>query len=369
MDTSAISMQQPSCGMNNGALKNAAAFNDSFQYEWVNNANAILLKDFSVQNPLNNLAPADYYLELRLRSDSTCFVKYGPFTLINQSGPSLQTYGMKITNTTCNENSGSIKNITYQNATGNVYTAWEDSTGKIVGNSLDITGLEKGKYRLKFKDAGGCDTIITPYFIIRDTGTIIVDTSFMIAKPSSCRGSDGAITNITSTNATQFIWTDMASGNVVGNNENIYGLQAGTYQLELNNNDGCSQFVKSVSVGHYDFLPDTVEDVALIDASCFLDNGAIKINRFSRDTSLYSFKWTNSNDAVISTNTSIQNLPADSYTLTATDTSGCSQVIFGADIIQIGKPGFDTHSLKITGDTCYSGRDLSKSFNQGFVAY
>ncbi len=356
IDTSVISMLQPSCGMNNGALKNKADFNDSFQYQWINNANAVLLKDFNMQNPFNNLAPADYFLKLRLRADSNCFVKYGPFTLINQSGPSLKTDGIKITNTTCNENNGSIKNISYQDATGTVYTAWEDSTGKIVGNTLDITGLEKGKYRLKFKDAGGCDTIITPYFNIRDKGTIIVDTSLMIAKPSSCRGSDGSITNISSTNATTFTWTDIASGNVVGNNENIYGLQEGTYQLELNNNEGCRQLVKSVSVGHYDFLPDTVEDVALIDANCFLDNGAIKINRFSRDTSLYSFKWTNSNNAVVSTHTSIQNLPAGFYTLTATDTSGCSQVIFAANVPQIGKPGFDTHALKIMSDTCNSGK-------------
>jgi len=221
---------------------------------------------------------------------------------------------------------------------------------------VNLTDRSKGKYRLKFKDEGGCDTLVTPYFIISDTGTIVVDTSLMEVNPSSCKGSDGSIVNITSTNATKFTWTDMASGNVVGNREDVYSLQAGTYQLELNNNDGCRQFVKSVSVGHYDFLSDTVEDAALIDASCFLDNGAIKINRFSRDSSLYSFKWTNSANALISTHTSIQSLAAGSYTLTATDTSGCSQVIFGADVIQIGKPGFDMHALNIYGDTCNSGK-------------
>ncbi len=355
MDTSVISMLQPYCGMH-GALKNNAAFNDAFQYQWLNNANAILLKDFSAQNPFNNLAPADYYLRLRLRSDSTCFAKYGPFRLVNQSGPFLNTDNVEITNTTCSANNGSIKNITYQNATGTVYTGWEDSTGKIVGNKLDITGLGKGEYRLKYKDEGGCDTIITSYFVIADTGTIAVDTSLMIAKPSSCKGPDGSITKIKSANATTFTWTDIASGSVVGNSENISGLKTGTYQLELNNTLGCRQFVKSVFVGNSNFLGDTVVNVAITDANCFLNNGGIKINRFSRDSSLYSFKWTNSTNAVISTNTSIQNLPADFYTLTATDTSGCSQVIFAANVSQIGKPRFDTHALKIFSDTCYSGK-------------
>ena len=355
MDTSVISILQPSCGMH-GALKNNAAFNNAFQYQWINNANTVLLEDFSTQNPFNNLAPADYYLRLRLRSDSTCFANYGPFRLVNQSGPSLNTDGMKITNTTCSANNGAIKNITYQNATGTVYTAWEDSMGKIVGNNPDITGLRKGRYRLKFKDEGGCDTIITPYFIIGDTGTITVDTTLMIAKSSSCKGPDGSITKIKSTNATTFTWTDMASGSVVGNSEDIYGLKAGTYQLVLNNTFGCRQLVKSIIVRNATFLADTVENVAITDANCFLNNGGIKINAFTRDSSLYSFKWTNSANAVISTHASVQNLPADFYTLMATDTSGCSQEIFAANVPQIGKPGFDTHALKISGDTCYSGK-------------
>jgi hypothetical protein len=102
-------------------------------------------------------------------------------------------------------------------------------------------------------------------------------------------------------------------------------------------------------------LPDTITNIALTDANCFLNNGGIKINSFTRDSSLYSFNWTNSAHTIISTNTSIQNLPPDFYTLTATDTSGCSQVIFAANIPQIGKPGFDTHAMKILGDTCFSG--------------
>ena len=356
IDSSFISMQQPSCGLNNGALKSNVPFNDFFKYQWVNNANTVLLNDFSIQNPFINLFPADYYLKIHLRTDSTCFAKYGPFKLVNQSGPSLNTDGVKITNTTCDANNGSIKNIKYQNAIGTVYTTWEDSTGKTVGNNINLTEIGKGKYRLKFKDSGSCDTIVTPYYIVTDLGTIEVDTSLMIASPSSCRGPDGSITKIKSTNATIFTWSDMTSGNVVGNKEDIYGLKAGTYQLELNNSFGCSKLLRPVSVGHAAFLTNTIVDVAITDANCFLDNGAIKINRFTRDPSLYSFKWTSSlTNAIVSSNISIENLSAALYTLTATDTSGCSEVIFATKVPQIGKPGFNSHSLKIVGDTCNSG--------------
>ena len=357
INISFISIQQPTCGMNNGSLKNDAAFNDSFQYQWVNNADRVLLNDFNTQNPFSDLAPTEYYLKLRLSYDSTCFTKYGPFTLVNQSGPSLNTNNIAITNSTCNANNGSIKNLTYQNATGPVYTVWEDSTGKIISNNIDLAGMGKGKYRLKLKDGSGCDTLVTSYFVIQDIGAIIIDTSLMNVKPASCRGTDGSITKITSTNATTFTWTDLATGKVVGNEEDIYGLPTGNYQLELNNSFGCTKSIKPVFVGNFGFLADTVENVAITDANCFLDNGAIKINRFSRDSSLYSFKWTNSTtNAVISTYTSLQNLPAGYYTLTATDTNGCSKVIFSANVPQIGKPGFDIHALKIMSDTCNSGR-------------
>jgi gliding motility-associated-like protein len=343
--------------MNNGTLKNNAAFNDSFQYQWVNKVDAVLLDDFSAQNPFTDLAPADYFLKLRLAHDSTCFSKYGPFTLANQSGPSLNTNNIAINNSTCNANNGSIKNITCQNATGTIYIAWEDSTGKIVGNKMDLTGMGKGRYRLRFKDDSGCDTLVTPYFVIQDMGTIIVDTTAMNVKASSCRGLDGSITKITSINATTFTWTDVATGKTMGNKQDVYGLPSGTYQLQLENSYGCSEFVKAVFIGNEGFLADTVRDVAITDANCFLDNGAIKINRFSRDSSLYSFKWTNSiSSTVISTHTSLQNLPAGYYTLTATDTNGCSKVIFAANVPQIGKPGFDTHALIIMSDTCNSGR-------------
>lgn len=357
IDTDLISMQQPSCGMNNGALKNNTAFNDSFQYQWVNKTDAVLLNDFSALNPFTGLAAGDYYLKLRLAYDSTCFTKYGPFKLVNQSGPSLNTDNIAIANSTCNIKNGSIKNITYQNAAGAVFTSWEDSTGKVVGNTMDLAGVGKGRYRLKLKDGSGCDTLITQFFEIHDAGTITVDTSMMIVKPASCKGSDGAVTKVTSTNAATFIWVDLSSGKIVGNREDVYGLPAGSYQLQLKNSYGCSEFLKPVIIGNEGFLPDTVTNVAITDANCFLDNGAIKINSFTRDSSFYSFQWTNSlNNTVISTNTSIQNLPAGFYTLTATDPNGCSGVIFAANIPQIGKPGFDTHLLTITGDTCYSGK-------------
>lgn len=358
IDTSQLKIQNPGCGQLNGSITNI--FLSSYQdikITWINGSGLTV----GNQIDLTTVGPGKYKLiimdTLAGCSDSTFFYSLG-----NLLGPFLNTTSMLIGDATCGGSNGFIKNITLQNAIGNVYIAWVDSTSKIVGNNIDLTGVAAGKYLLKFKDNSGCDTITTSYYIIKDTGTITFDTTHLIIRSTSCRGSDGSITDITATNGTAFTWFATVSGSVVGNNENIYGLPAGTYQLTLSNTLGCTASVNPVSIGSYSFLADTVEDVAIRDASCLLDNGSITINRFSRDPSLYSFKWMDSiTSTLISTNISIADLSAGIYSLTATDTSGCSGIIFVANVPQIGKPAFDTHALKISGDTCNSGK--------GFVQY
>lgn len=351
--TSQLKIKNPACGQPNGSI--TYIYLGSYQdikITWINESGTTV----GNQLDLNKVGPGKYKLiiidTIAGCGDSTIF-----YTLSNLLGPSLNKSSMLIGDATCGGSDGYIKNITLQNATGNFYIAWQDSTGRVVGNNIDLAGVAAGKYLLKFKDNSGCDTITTSYYIIKDTGTITFDTAHLVIRSSSCRGSNGSITNITATNATAFTWINTLSGSVAGNNKDIYGLQAGIYQLTMSNTLGCTASVNPISISNYSFLADTVEDIAIRDASCLLNNGSITINRFSRDPSLYSFKWIDSTTStLISTNTAIADLPAGIYTLTATDTSGCSGVIFIANLQQIGKPAFDTHALKVSGDTCNLGK-------------
>lgn len=352
-DTTLVSIAQPGCGLNNGAFTYNAAFNDSFEYRWLNSGGEVLSADFSTQNPFNGQGAGQYFLQLRLKYDSTCSVQYGPFTLTNQSGPLLTTDQAQTGNSTCNSSNGFIRNISFQGSTGTVYTGWEDTTGKIVGTGIDLINIGAGKYRLKFKDGSSCDTIVTPYFVIKDTGRIFYDTSRMLIKQSSCKGGDGAISGITSTNATVFTWTNVSSGSIAGNSLDIAGLPPGSYQLTLSNNFGCETTAAPVQVGQARFLPDTVVDVSVFNATCDENNGYIRVNKFSNDPAIYSFEWTDSaTNTLISRNSSIEGLSPGFYILRATDSNGCNQRIFAAGIEQSGKPHFDTRALQIFNDTC-----------------
>ena len=355
-DISLIQVTQPSCGQFTGVLQNTGSFNGNFLYTWVDSANDILSGDFSQHNPFTGLNGRKYFLKVRLITDSTCYVQYGPFVLTNQSGPSLQTDHVTIGNATCGQNNGFIKGFTYSGATGTSHIVWEDSIGKVVSNSIDLTGAGKGRYRLKFKDGSACDTITTPYYTIADAGTITIDTSNMSVKASSCRGTDGSITDITATSATSFSWLNVSTGATVGNNMDVFNLGTGIYRLHLANNLGCTAETGPIKIGQSGFLTLVPINVSMQEASCLQNNGSIDINSFSRDPSYYKFTWLDSSsNAVISNVTVISSLAPGTYLLNATDSNGCSETVYTGHILQTGKPAFDYSSVSIKSDTCNSG--------------
>ena len=355
VDMNGIESTQPTCGTISGSLKNTLAFEADWLYRWVDVNNNILCPDFSIQNPFNKLAPGDYYLKVALLQDTTCFAMYGPVTLVNQSGPTVNLNAVQISDATCQHPNGSIHNISYQNAVGPVYLAWVDSVGNIVGNSLDLNAVKAGKYALKFKDGGTCDTILTAYFKIADQGTITYDASEMIVQPSSCKGNDGAITHIVSVKATQFNWINTATGAVAGSLEDLNQVPAGTYQLILNNIYGCEISTNKIVVVQHPFLDFTLKNVTITDANCALNNGHVEIEQFPADVGHYTFQWIDSaTKEILSETNSVDNLSPGYYILIATDANGCSQKIQEPLIRQVGKPVFDYTALQLQNDTCHS---------------
>ncbi|OJY87481.1 MAG: hypothetical protein BGP13_24625 [Sphingobacteriales bacterium 40-81] len=352
MDTTQINITHPTCGLNNGALMNNAVFNNALDYSWVNQSDIILNADFEEDNPFDKLFPGNYFLKVRLKEDSTCFKKYGAFKLINQSGPQLNFDNIKINYSTCKKDNGSITNISYQSTTGNVYISWEDSVGVTVGKSIDINNLKAGKYRLKFKDESGCDTIITPYFNISDSGFIFIDSGAVQIKPSGCNASSGSITGFNITGAEQYQWVNINSNIIVGDNIDLINVPPGLYSLQLNNRFLCSNTLSPITVAQSGFKTINVNASKINDASCNIANGAVLITSFTSDTANFDFEWRDSS-GVIKANTSLlTNVDQGKYELYATDENGCTEKIFQASLQQLGIPVFEYNEMLIKPDTC-----------------
>ena len=341
-------LSNPSCGQNNGSIRNIYI---SGGY------NKILWKDFNNNIVGSNLdllsVGAGQYKLVILDTTYSCGDSTNYFLLSNQSGPSLNNNNILITPATCSNSNGSITGITVANVTGVTFFKWLDSANNTVGNAINLVNIPPGKYRLKFKDNSGCDTIVTGFYIVTDIGKITIDTSNKLITGSKCSGNTGSIQRLIINGAQNFSWTNTATNAVVGNSTNVYNLPSGSYILTLSNSSGCSKASPVFFVPPSAFLPIVVTSSLLGDAVCNQNNGFAHAQSFSNNATLYSLSWRDSiTGQVMGTGNNLNNLNAGNYLLFATDTNGCERKIFSAVIKTLPIPTFNYSLVQIKPDNC-----------------
>ncbi len=191
-----------------------------------------------------------------------------------------------------------------------------------------ISGLDPGVYTVTITDFFGC-TFVDSYTVIDIPGPdITLDSLF----DAVCfNGSDGAI-YISVTNGTPnftYLW----SNNAV--TEDITGLSAGSYTITVTDQNNCTrQETYTIDQG----TPIDDGDV-ITDATCGSSNGSIALTP-SGGIGSYTFVWSNS-----ATTSAISNLPPDVYSVTITDSLGCSGQ-FQYTINNLGAPQIAIDSLQ-----------------------
>lgn len=340
-----VSIQDATCGKTNGILSTYSS--GTYGYKWMD-ANY----DSVGSNYYANQLPAGaYYLKAYVLTDTSCNKIYGPYTIRNLSGPTLNM-APQITATTCSQANGSITGITATNVTGTPFIQWIDSMNRPMGNNYGLLNLLPGKYRLKFKDQGSCDTIITPWYIVPDKGTIIIGQGRLLTAASNCNASTGSITQLQVTNGDTYQWTNTSTNQVVGNAVDVYNLAAGSYQLMVTNAAGCSKSL-SVVVPTATFKDISVTSASFGNAFCNQNNGFVTVNSFSQDQRLYTFRWINQSTGLAAgTGTSLTNIPEGSYQLFATDDKGCERDIYLGVIGRTPLPAFDYSNINLKNDQC-----------------
>ena len=341
---------QPSCGKFNGSIRGLLVYDWQYAiYKWVNEAGVIV----SNQTNLDSVGPGTYkFIVTDTGSVSNCGDSL-TFTLTNQSGPTLNTSDIKINSSTCSLNNGSITGLTASNVNGTPVIEWYDSLNNVVGNNYDLVNVLPGKYRFTFKDAGGCDTIQSPYYTVPGSGTVEIDTTGMLVTASSCSSASGSIQHITITNGGSYRWINTADNSTIGNTSDIFNLPSGNYVLVVTNSDGCSKTSPVITVPPSTFNPIAVTGVAVTNALCSQNTGSVTISSFSGNALLYTFRWADSvSGQNISTGTSIADLAAGTYQLFAKDNNGCEKNIYTATVVSIPPPVINYDASFITNDEC-----------------
>jgi len=245
---------------------------------------------------LNNLSGGQYFVTVT--NNEGCEV-VADFTLTNALiFPSLTG---TTTNTSCILNTGTIDVTT--SPAGNYIYLWSNGA-----NTEDLSNLGSGIYTLTITDGNGCQA--QESFTISGSSDLTV--SAIINPNTSCLVQNGSIDqNISATNAFTVLWSNGAT------TEDLSALAAGTYTVTITEFNGC------ITTRLYEItstLSPLQANTSITPARCTSANGAVTLNILAGAN--LSYQWSND-----STTQNLVNVAAGPYSVTITDTQGCTTVV------------------------------------------
>lgn len=233
-----------------------------------------------------------------------------------------------------------------------------DATINVVGGAAALTinwpngetgttadSLCDGINMVTVTDGNGCVDSFSVVVPSDSADTVIA----MGTNPNCADSCDGVVfTSNTCNTGCSFVWTDSASGSVVGTSDTVSGLCEGTYIVELTNGTGC---VSYDTVTLSDPIAIDVSITAQSDVNCFGGNDGSATANATNGVGTVTYVWSNG-DVGASTSTG---LSAGTYTVTATDANGCSDT---AEVV-ITQPatGITVSASIVQAISCNGGND------------
>ncbi|HQP04620.1 MAG TPA: gliding motility-associated C-terminal domain-containing protein, partial [Bacteroidales bacterium] len=202
--------------------------------------------------------------------------------------------------------------------------------------SAGISGLPMGTYNVTITDANGCT--LTDFIYIAQPDPLEVTTS---SQPVQCGVSLGSVSAQVSggTLPYEYLWTGGY------NSQQVPGLISGTYRLTVTDAHGCSA-ESVVYVGMQGNGVVTITEDQSI--TCFGETNAILTANMINGVSPMAYIWSNSGNTA-----TIQNLAAGIYSVTVTDSWGCS----GTQSHMVTEPTEIHLAFATTPVTCFGGSD------------
>ena len=284
-----------------------------------------------------------------------------PFTLEVTVNPKIIS-NVLVTNNTCFESNDGIITTNISGGVpftnGTPYLISWTGINSFTSIASSISNLIAGDYILRIEDSNG--VFVTELYTVTQPDLLTITTD--IEKNISCfDGNDGAIEISTSggTLSYTFNWTTTDGTGIVQRSEDQSGLTAGTYNLELTDDNGCVTaktflLTEPKAIG--------ISTVLKEDILCFGDaTGTIEIAvtggtpvEVSSGVFEYTYSWSGPN-GFTSNSQNISNLFAGIYTIEITDDLGCIQQ---TDIELTQPTAIEIDYIKID-VTCYGAADGS----------
>jgi len=303
-----FSITNISCkGDSNGAIDLTITLGTApFTYSWSNG---------DTTEDIDSLSPGSYLL---LLTDSTGCILDNSIQVITEPD-SVLSFTISSTLAACGING--TASVIAAGGTFPYFYLWSPG-GQ---TSASATGLSGGTYMVTVTDANGCND--TSSVVVPSTPGIVSD-SMTVTDPTTCVGSDGTATP-TITGGTPpyaYAWND--PGNQT--NAAATGLSAGTYQVLVMDSLFCSLTDTAVLSDP----PSPVPSIVAIthESAANANDGAIDATvTGGTGSGTYTYSWSNGDSTE-----DISSLAPGSYTLTVTDSNGCTGSISGVVNMFVG---------------------------------
>jgi len=221
-------------------------------------------------------------------------------------------------NVTCAEANDGAIDMTLSGGTPSYSILWFKD-GLFFSATQDVSNLGCGTYTVEITDENGCE--FTESIEILCPPPINIQFS---STPNPCLSPDAGLGTISVTvtggiPGYDFDWS--GPGGYTSIDEDLTGLNSGTYTLTVTDSNGCTQTVNVVVATSDEIIIDGL----VTDASCFgVCDGSIDLT-VNGVGGGFSFEWTLNNN-LFSTDEDVFNLCAGFYQVLVTDIGGCTQV-------------------------------------------
>ena len=280
-----LSISDTQCGASDGSISaDVSGGSGTYTYLWSTGDTVAVLAE---------VGEGTYTLTV---TDEAACTSSASATIEPSSSPMIS---LEKEDTSCGEQNGGASSMVTGGIAPYQYT-W--STGDTLAN---LGNLDAGTYSLVVTDSLGC-TAEASVEIEASTAPEISAT----LTPTTCGGDNGSIEAMVSSGTPPYLYawsTGQSSGTIIN-------LASGEYTLTVTDANGCTAS-STYTVDPSDSLQ---VELTVSDARCGFDNGSI-ITTVTGGTQPFAFEWSNG-----STTSDLINLSEGTYSLTVTDSRGCT---------------------------------------------
>jgi len=294
-------------GSNSGSIQvNISGSTAPYSYSWSSASGAGSGSGSSLSYSADSLAAGTYTITVTdkngCRVVSNATVTEPPPLIITKIATTIAA---------CNSNDGTAT-VTVSGGSGSEFTySWSNGLSNTTANTSSLAGnLGGGTYTISVNDPNGC--MKTSTFFINSTNGPTTATA--IATSINCNGQTGSVTATASSGTTPYTYSWSSSG---GSASTANKLAAGTYTVTVTDKNGCTS---TSTIALTQPAPLTVTAVGQ-PASCGGINGIATAVAGGGSTS-YTYSWSASggSDSVN------LGLSAGTYSVTVTDSKGCTSI-------------------------------------------